>query len=209
VPDPAQGEVVRLYAEQFPFKSAPALTSTTILNSSSGGYSFTVAPTVATHYQAEVFRSAASTTPLAISPITTIYVLATVQYPGYVNCASHPTCDQTLQVTVDVPPSALGTEMAKRRYLYLGYNLAPSGETASYPSTMPIDTNGTVSGPQQIGDDAYRVTISYSYYVGSDSSAAYYGLCVKQTEAADGIGLPGPSACGAGTIPSSDRSVWY
>jgi hypothetical protein len=108
-----------------------------------------------------------------------------------------------------VPPSALATEMAKRRYLYLGYNLGPSGQTPSYPTTMPIDNKGTVSGPQPAGANAYRVTISYSYYVGGDSSAAYYGICVKQTESADGIGLPGPSACGSGSIPSADRSVWY
>ena len=99
--------------------------------------------------------------------------------------------------------------MAKRRYLYLGYNLVPAGETASYPATMPLDTTGTISSPQRIAADAYRVTISYSYDVGNDASAAYYGLCSKQTEAQDGIGLPGPSACGAQSIPSSAHSVWY
>ena len=211
VPDPGQGEVARLYAQQFPFKSAPELASTVTLNPSSGGsgYSFTVAPTLATRYQVEVFGNASTALPLAISAVTTIYVLAQVQYPGYVNCASHPTCHQTLQVTIHVPPSVLGLEMAKRRYLYLGYNLVPAGETASYPATMPLSAAGTISGPQRIAADAYRVTISYSYDVGNDASAAYYGLCSKQTEAQDGIGLPGPSACGAQSIPSSAHSVWY
>jgi serine/threonine-protein kinase len=211
VPDAAPGEVARLYAQPFPFKSAPALASTSALSPAGGGsgYSFTVAPAVATHYQVKVFGSAASSTPLAISAVATIYVLPWVQYPGYVNCQSEQTCTKTIQVTIYVPPSALATEMAKRRYLYLGYNLVPIGQTASYPTTMPIDTTGTVSAPQRVAANAYRVTVSYSYYIGDHSSAAYYGLCDRPTEAQDGIGLPGPSQCGAATIPSAAHSVWY
>ena len=106
--------------------------------------------------------------------------------------------------TIYVPPSALQAEMSKQRHLYLGFNLGPAGTTPPYPSSLQPHADAVFSAPQRVADDAYRVTVSYSYTVGTDASSAYWDICTQDTEAQDGVGLPGPQRCGSGSIPAYD-----
>jgi len=94
--------------------------------------------------------------------------------------------------------------MAKRKYLYLAFDLGPLGSFPPPLTSLPLATDGTITKLQRIADNAYEISISFTYNVGNvplGSANVGFGFCTEQTEAADGIGLPGPSACGASSIP--------
>jgi serine/threonine-protein kinase len=207
------GEVVRLYAQQFPFTNAPAPVESIALNPVGGTatYSFTVTPALATRYQVTLLRSATATTPVASSASRTVYVTSSSQLPFYGNyhgtlCLSRPACRAAANFIIYFPSSALQTEMSKRKYLYLAFSLTPSGTVPPPLTSLPLDANGTISKLQRIVDNAYSISISFTYNVGNSpiaNSSVDFGFCTEQTEAQDGIGLPGPSACGASSIPAS------
>ena len=72
------GEVATLYAQQFPYTTAarPVRSVTLSAASPATAYSFTVAPTLATRYQVEVFARKGATTPLATSARQNVYVVS-------------------------------------------------------------------------------------------------------------------------------------
>ena len=211
--DVTPGEVARLYAQPFPFTSAPVPVQSVTLNPVGGkaAYSFSVAPTLATRYQVKLLRSATATTPLATSAVSTVYVAGSSYLPMYANyhatlCFTRPVCHTALTLVVYFPASAIQTEMAKRKYLYLAFDLGPLGSLPPPLTSLPLATNGTITKLQRIADNAYEISISFTYNVGNvplGSANVSFGFCTEQTEAADGIGLPGPSACGANSIPAS------
>ena len=212
ITDITAGEVVQLYAQQFPYTSASALIQSVTPNPVGGRatYSFTVFPTLATRYQIRLLRSATATTPVATSAINTVYVVGSsgtsFQYNyNHTLCFTHPVCHTTLTFSVHLPPSALQTEMSKQQYPYLGVNLSPPG--TDHPVTsLTLATDATISRLQRVTDNEYDVTILYTANVGNAPNSygeSVFGFCTKQTEAQDGIGLPGPSACGSSTIPAS------
>ena len=197
----AAGEVVRLYAQQFPYASPPTLVGSVTLKPVHGGavYSFTVTPTLATRYQVRLLRSSAATTPLATSGMKTVYVIDGTRL--YYNPDSDPInmglcpfgespCAARYPITVYVPPPALLTEMSQPKYLYRSLD----------GGTYQLAENATFSAPQRVGDNAYEVVVSLS--PGGDIGPGFF-LCIKQTEAVDGIGLPSPPACGSGSLPES------
>jgi hypothetical protein len=207
VKDATTGEVARLYAQQFPYTSPPTPVGSATLNLVGGvaAYSFTVTPTLATHYQVRLLRSATAATPLATSDIRTVYVVDSYSYfsnpnsdrvnMGICPFGQAPTCIATYPITVHAPPSALQTEMSQERYLYR----AAAGTTA-----LQLDTNVTFSAPQRAANNEYEIIASFS----SGNIGPAFGLCTKQTEAEDGVGLPGPSPCGSPTISAADENVW-
>ena len=71
------GEVARLYAQQFPYQNAPTQVSSVIMHpaGSTARYEFQVTPTLATRYRVELFQSSTASTPLATSGVATIYVI--------------------------------------------------------------------------------------------------------------------------------------
>jgi len=201
----ASGEVARLYAQQFPYTSPPVPAGSVTLNpaGSTAGYSFQVTPTLATRYQVELFRDGTAATPLAISATKTIYVAIT--YTGQWNPpgseCSRPVCQATYTATALVPASALNTEMSKQWYPYFAITLSASGEPAP-PQTLMLDGgNPAVSSPQRISADEFQESFSYSWQINNDGFAATISACTKDTEAEDGIGLPGYHGCGAPQIP--------
>ena len=72
----ANGEVAALYAQPFPYQSAPAPVGTVILHPAGkkASYSFAVTPVLATRYQVELFTSSVAKKPFATSIKTTVYV---------------------------------------------------------------------------------------------------------------------------------------
>jgi hypothetical protein len=205
VSDATASEIVRLYARRFPLSAAraPAGSLTLRPSGSTGTYSFRVTPSLATEYQAELFKNGAATKPLASSATTTIYVVAIPQLVGAPTCVGSPTCHLTETHNVLVPSSALSAEMSKTWYSYLGVNLSSSG-TPPLPATLQLGAGNPVIGkPQQIAADEFSVTISYTFNVGSGGWHFHSSLCAKDTEAQDGIGLPGSHGCGNSSIPGS------
>jgi hypothetical protein len=152
-------------------------------------------------------------TPLATSAIKTIYVIgwSRVDYnpnSDPVNGGECPigqvTCTATFAITIYAPPSAFQAEISTQKYLY--WNVTAAGTSLSDGTTLQLAANATFSAPQRVGNDAYEIIASISnskIIVGASAS-----LCIKETVARDGIGLPGPSVCGSESIPAAAGSVW-
>ena len=166
----ASGQVVRLYAQQFPYTAAPVPAESLTLNRVVGTakYAFRVTPTLATRYLVRLFRDNTATVPLASSVMTTIYVVAIPEKVGASGCVGRPVCHLTETHIVFVPPSALKAEMSKPWYSYLGLNLSTSGEPA-LPAWLQLGAGDPViAKPQLIAANEFSVTISYAFSIGND-----------------------------------------
>ena len=211
IKDAVTGEVVRLYAQQFPYASAPVPVGSMTLNAVGGvaRYAFSANPILATRYQVRLLRNATTTTPLAVSAAKTVYVIDAVHEDSasLITCTGtidDATCHGTRTETVYSPPSAIQAEMAKRVYQYM--SLVPAEPNPPVPLLQP-DSDSTASAPERIADNAYKITLSYSYH--SSNQIAYgYGFCTEQTEAQDGIGVPAPPACGSAGISMYALNLW-
>ena len=193
----ANGEVAQLYAQQFPFKNAPARVGSVILHpaGTTARYEFQVTPTLATRYRVDLFQSSTASTPLATSGVATIYVVRDGTSQSAQTC-SRPVCRESLQVTIFVPPSALQIEMSKPQYLYFNVNLAPTNEPP-VPQWLILGAgNGHVTAPRRISADEFSETITFSFPIGNDNYNWDSRWCRKDTEAEDGVGLPGRHGCG-------------
>ena len=193
----ANGEVAQLYAQQFPFNNAPTLASSVILHpaGTTARYEFQVTPTLATRYRVEVFQTSTASTPLATSGVATIYVVAGGA-TGNAQTCGRPVCHESLQTTTFAPPSALPTEMSKPLYLYFGLSLSPSKAPPAPKWVLLGTSNGHVTAPRRISADEYSQTVTFSFQIGNDAYNWNWASCTRDTEAEDGIGLPGHHGCG-------------
>jgi serine/threonine protein kinase len=198
------GEVAQLYAQQFPYQNAPTQVGSVILHpaGTTARYEFQVTPVLATHYQVDLFQSSTASTPLAKSGITTIYVTLGGT-TGNTQTCSRPVCRESIQTTNFVPPSALQTEMSKPWYPYFGLNLAPSKEPAPPQWLLLGAGNGHVTASRRISADQFSNTVTFSFQIGNDAYHWDWTTCIADSEAKDGIGLPGHHGCGDERIPES------
>jgi len=189
----ANGEVARLYAQPFPFRNAPTQVSSVTVDPAGGtaGYEFQVTPTLATRYRVELFRSSTASTPLGTSGTATVYVIPNGEFHGTELCSVPDWC-YSATITDVVPPSALQTEISKTWYLYFAINLAPD-ISPPVPKWLVLGAgNGHITALHRISTDEFSATVTLSYVVGNDLYDWAWRACAKATEAADGIGLPGP-----------------
>ncbi len=198
------GEVAELYAQQFPFKRAPAPVSSVILRPAGGAatYAFTVTPVLATRYRVELFSSSTATAPLGQSATRTIYVTLSGTSGDGQTCA-RPVCHETFHVRVPVPAAALSTEIAKQWHAYFGVTLASKNQPPP-PAVLLLGAGHPhVTRSQRISATELGVTITFTFTVGNNGYAWNWNTCLRDTEAADGIGLPGPHGCGRGRASAS------
>jgi hypothetical protein len=203
VTNAVSGEVAELYARQFPFTGPPTLVGSVALDLSgaTAQYTFQVTPTLATRYTVEVFRNSASTAPLASSATSTVYVVMNQPGSNTSDCAGSE-CRSMETVTVQVPASALSTQMSEHVYTYFAINLG----TRTAPETLQLGAgNPVVSTPQKISADQYQFRLTFSYSDNNESYEAAWRHCTKSMEAEDGVGLPssGSYGCGSQTIQDS------
>jgi hypothetical protein len=205
----APGEVVRLYARQFPYTGPPALVGSYTVNHPGGNgaatYSFRVTPTLATRYQVELFGSGNGTAPIGQSAVTTVYVVLGEPYL-HVNCPTgQPVCSINVAETFYAPPSVLPREMAKHWLIYAGANNQPGSGLPPNPASIQLGGLGSAVGnPQRTGNNSFTLTVTVSYDHGSDATSFVWWPCAPDTEAQDGLGLPGSHGCGTeGVIPTS------
>ncbi|MGO9080236.1 MAG: serine/threonine-protein kinase [Streptosporangiaceae bacterium] len=194
----ASGETARLYAQQFPYKSAPSPAGSVVLHpgGATAKYAFQVTPSLATRYKVELFRSRTATTPLESSATSTIYVIVTGRSGADQTC-SRPVCHETFHIRVFVPASALKTEISMQWYPYFGLNLAPAQPPAQ-PTLLLLGAGGPhVSKAQRISPGEFDRTITFSFPIGNHAYSWNWTTCSKDTEALDGIGLPGRHGCAA------------
>ena len=197
----AAGEIATLYAQRFPYTKAPAaVRSVTLSGGGTRTYSFTVTPTLATRYKVKLF---AKTTLLAISPAKTVYVVANGSVTGGATCG-RPVCKETFHVYTVLPSSALSVEMRKHVYPYFGLNLSPVVEPPP-PTWLYLNAgHASVSAAHRINANVFENTITFTFTIGNDGWYWIPGVCVKDTESKDGLGLPGHHGCGTlRRIPSN------
>jgi len=196
-----RGEIAQLYAQQFPFRSAPAPAGPPVSLQPAGrekaaSYSFRVIPTLATRYSVEVFQSRSARRPVASSRATTVYVDGGwVALQGVTDCA-RPVCHERLVGEVLVPPSALSTEMAKPVQVYFGMTDAASGIAPS-PPTYHLGGGDAHVTVKPLATNGYEEIITFTFPDGSTGNYNWlWNACVTDTVGEDGMGLPGPNLCG-------------
>jgi hypothetical protein len=202
------GEVARLYAQQWPFNLAPAPVGRPVAlqpegNTATASYTFRVTPTLATRYRVEVFATATARIVLARTATTTVYVAyyATAQSPP---ACARPICNPHLSINVFVPPSAISFEITKPWYVYFGLTLSGSSATPSPPTALTMDAGGARAGnPTQLSADEFSVPVMFYFSVGKDGYNWLWNACMQDTEAIDGLGLPGTHGCGTNTVPAT------
>jgi hypothetical protein len=196
------GEVARLYAQPFPYNKAATAVATVTLKASTASYSFTVSPSLATHYWVKLFKSKTATAPVAASSLQNVYVTLANVETGLKACG-RPTCTDTITFTTKVPSSALSTELAKQVYAYFGLTLSKSG--VPKPPTI-LTLNGgkaSVSKATRLSATQYKFTIKFTFTVGNEIYQWLWNECSKDAVTKDGIGLPGTHSCGASQISAS------
>ena len=202
ITNPAGGEVARLYAQQFPYTRPPAPAGSVTLHpaGTTARYVFQVTPTLATRYHVELFRDSTATTPLASSATSTIYVVPGGPDSEVHNC-NRPVCHVTFTWTFIVPPTALNTEISKQLYAYFAVNLSPSSEPKP-PALLQLGAGDPlVTAPQRISANEYEQSVTFTFQAGNDAWHAAFNTCTRDTEAEDGIGLPGHHGCGDAQVP--------
>jgi hypothetical protein len=197
----ASGDVAKLFAQPFPYNRAAAAVGSVTLTGATQSYAFSVKPTVATRYQVELFASATSATALAVSGSHKVYVIGGGKATGVKACA-RPTCRETIHLQFVVPASALKREMGKHLYFYFGLSLAAK-KAPKLPKWVTLDTHATVAKAKKLGAKRFGLTIGFSFRVGNDGYYWTWASCLKDTESADGIGLPGHHSCGAKRVRST------
>jgi len=198
------GNVVKLYAQQFPFKKAAVPTGAPITLTATGTtpYSFKASPSLATRYQVKLFATSTSATPLATSAVTTVYVWAQHRYGGLKPCR-RPTCHQTVHVRIILPASTLRTERKKHVYVYFGIRLSTQGAPPP-PSRITLGGGGArVVSVQKVNTHQYEITITFAFHIGNDGYYFEFDACQKDSEAVDGLNLPGKHGCGRKSISTS------
>jgi serine/threonine protein kinase len=201
--DVSSGEVARLYAQQFPYTSALIPVASLTLQSADGTarYTFQVTPTLATRYRIELFRNSTATTPLAISTTTTVYVLyGSASTATTSQSCNGVTCRVTYTYFLYVPPSAIATEMSKQWYVYFAVNLSSSGAPPT-PTSMQLGAGDpVVSTAQRVAANEFSRSVTITYTDNNEQGQTAEEWCDKDTEAQDGVGLPGSHSCGDPSI---------
>ena len=203
----ASGEAVQLFAQQFPFKTAPAPVGSPVTLSTTGTvpYTLTATPTLATHYTVELFTDSSESTPaLATSPRVTVYVASHGILSGGSIC-SRPTCHEKFHIRVLVPASTLRIEKAKKWYVYFGIRFSSTG--IPRPRTLRLGAGHPhVSAARKLNGHEFAVTLTLSFFVGLHGYHFLFFPCQRDTEAKDGLNLPGHHGCGTLRSISSHRA---
>lgn len=166
------------------------------LTGASARYSFRVRPEIATSYRIQVTGTGLG--PVPDSAVRTVFVEALGAITGKRSCSrpARPVCHITLRLWVSVPVSTYRTEAAKHWYLYAGLRLARSGRPPA-PKTLTLSRTATASRPQRKHLYEFVITLRYRFRIGRHDAFTWrVNFCTRDSEATDGLGLPGHHGCG-------------
>lgn len=193
--DGQAGTAVELQASKFPFSSGFATIGQT-QTGSGGSYSFAAKPTLATRYRVVLASDATSQSSVATVYVSPNWMSHTNRcVPGTFSCQLH------ISAHVVYPAGTANREGKKRVYYYFGDR---SGSQTVPPASVRLIKKGR----QHRHGLEYRVAFSVKF---STPTAFDYRweVCTKDTEALDGLGLPGHHHCGARSIPMSAIQQGY
>jgi hypothetical protein len=189
------GNVVKLYARPFPYKHLAISVATGTFGAT---YSFKVKPTIATRYYAVLEGSTTFT-----SPTTTVYLSSGARVTTKRDCASGPVCRPQYRLYVFLPASLIKPYVSKHWYTYLGVSRSVTSKYPPWPKWLYLDKHATVSRPRRVAANEYERTVGLSFWVGNDSVRWRFLVCAKDSEARDGVGLPGHHGCGIHRVSAS------
>ena len=189
------GQVAELFASQFPYKTGFKKAAALTLNGTTNTYTFRARPTLATRYKVELRASARASSPLLTSPTRTVYVSSAAYFITRTSCHP-PVCHLTAKFRILVPPSTFTREHNKTWLPYFGLL-----HVNRLPKTLYLRAgNGrAVAGPK-LSPDGFNLTLTFRFRIGNGPYGWYFEFCHKDTESADGLGLPGHHQCGAKRI---------
>jgi hypothetical protein len=194
----AAGEVAALYAQQWPYTKPAVRLTTKTLTASAQVYSFLVAPDLATRYSVKLFARATARTALAISKTQYVYVLAYRWITGGTSCQNdRPVCHETFHIFTLVPDSALGVEMGKTVFPYVGANLSATGAPPLPQWLYLYAYNSGVTAAREMHTFEFENTLTFRITVGNDGFSFNFETCTRDSVDADGLGLPGSHGCGS------------
>lgn len=201
------GSTIKLEARTFPYKSPPKTVGHGVLRST-GTYSFTVEPSYATKYWVTVFPPQ-SHSPIATSSKVTVYVAPSTSFLSPVTscntAGNRPVCHQSFTLAFRAPASVLYREGHKHIYSYFGLRLNPTTEPPP-PKELKLVNFFVYSSLVKVSSTEYKFHLHFSFKVGTNAYYFAINLCTKDTESADGMGLPGHHSCGDTKIP---RNIKY
>jgi hypothetical protein len=183
VADGQPGTAVQLEASVFPFTAGYSVVGATVTGSG-GTFSFTATPTVATRYQVVLVAD-----PTSQSPVVPVYVTAKWTNASRGGCGAGSSCRRHFAADIVYPAATVRRERGKRAYFYFAVRY---GSRTIPPSRIRLVKTGR---QRHIGGTRYRTGFTVSF---STPTAYHYDwlICTKDTEAADGLGLPGHHHCG-------------
>jgi hypothetical protein len=193
--DGQAGTAVELQASKFPFTSGFATIGQN-QTGSGGSYSFTATPTLATRYRVVLVSDATSQ-----SSVVTVYVAS--------NWISHASrcvngtfsCQLHISAHVVYPAGTAKREGKKLVYYYFGVR---SGSQTTPPARVKL----VKKSRQHHRGHQYRVGFSVKFPTPTAFSYRWE-ICTKDTEAHDGLGLPGRHHCGARSISQAALAQGY
>ena len=183
------GNVVKLYAQPFPYKHAAKAVAT---GTFAATYSFKVKPTIATRYYA-----ALEVSPAPVNSVTrTVYLTSGARVTTKRDCSSGPVCRPQYRLYVFLPAALIKPYVSRHWYTYLGVSRSTTSRYPPWPKWLYLDKKATVSRPRRITAIEYERTVGFSFWVGNDSVRWSFQVCARDSEARDGVGLPGRHGCG-------------
>lgn len=195
-------DVVTLLAEPFKAKHFTPVGKPVTLTSASQNYSFSVRPTLATKYEAQV--STGSTID-ATSKVQPVYVslLSVVTKNGDKTKCSRTECTETIKTRTIVPASAYRTESSKHVYMYLGVNRSHGAPSTKEPKYLTLSKVSTASKARRISATDFQIILTFKIPFDGKNIRWWPNACSKDVESKDGIGLPGHHGCGAAKVRSN------
>jgi hypothetical protein len=180
------GAAVQLQGSTFPYSSGFGVLaqSTTVAG---GAYSFQTKPVLATRYRVVLVAE-----PTSVSPVITVYLTPPFLNATRGRCPLAPRCRRHFAADIVYPPSVAPKEIGKRAYLYFGIRY---GSGSIPPKRLRLIGTGR---QKHVGGSRYRMGFTISFATPAARGYRYqWTVCLKDTEAKDGLGLPGHHHCGA------------
>jgi hypothetical protein len=198
------GDVVTLLARPFKAAHYTAAGKPLTLTSASQSYSFSVRPTLATSYRAQVTSGSAV---VATSAVQSVYVglqqIVQTRYVHYKCNRADTECNLIIPTKTIVPASAYRSESAKRWFFYLAVNYSSGAPSGRPPKFLSIYKDASASKAARVSATDFAITFTFRIATHGKNFIPFPNACTKDTVTKDGVGLPGRPLCGNARVRSA------